>query len=127
MAEAVETPTDEVTAPERPSKPTAANRYRLFDDDGGDYRIYEIAKKAAGLPAGALLPIAEVPGFASTAKARVWINNSGNKLEGKQLLILKGLEICSVQVETTTAVKVKFKPKTAVGGPAADAGEAEGD
>lgn len=121
---APETPTDSVEAPAVGQKPTAANRYRLFNDEG-DYRIYEIAKKDAGLPAGSLLPIAEVPGFLSSAAARKWINNSGNKLEGKQFLILKGLEIGSVEVETKASVKVKFKPKTAIGGPAVT--EAEGD
>lgn len=123
----IETPGDEAEAPARPVKPTAANRYQLFDDGQGDYRIYEIAKKDAGLPVGALLPIAEVPGFASSAKARVWINNSGNKLEGKQVLILKGLEICSVQVETVNTVRARFKEKKPVTGPAAEAGEAEGE
>jgi hypothetical protein len=120
---APETPTDSVEAPEQSVKPTAANRYRLFDDEG-DYRIYEIAKADTGLPKGALLPLAEVPGFQSSAAARKWINNSGNKLEGKQFLILKGLEIGTVDVETKSVVKVKFKPKIPIGGPAAT--EAEG-
>jgi hypothetical protein len=120
----LETPTDSPEAPVAGAKPTAANRYRLFDDEG-DYRIYEIAQKAAGLPKGSLLPIAEVPGFQSSAAARKWINNSGNKLEGKQFLILKGLEIGSVQVETKATVSVKFKKKTAVTGPAVT--EAEGE
>lgn len=117
------TPTDSPQAPATASKPTAANRYRLFDDEG-DYRIYEIANKESGLPKGSLLPIPEVPGFTSSAAARKWINNSGNKLEGKQFLILKGLEIGSVQVETRATVQVKFKKKTPVTGPAAT--EAEG-
>lgn len=119
---APETPTDTVEAPK--AKPTAANRYRLFDDEG-DYRIYEIAPKDSGLPKGSLLPIPEVPGFTSSADARKWINNSGNKLEGKQVLILKGLEICSIQVETSTVVKPKWKQKTPITGPAAT--EAEGE
>lgn len=114
------TPTDEPAPPKAKGvKPTAANRYQLFDDGQGDYRIYEIAKQDSGLPKGAMLPIAEVPGFESTADARKFINNSGNKLEGKQMMILKGLEICSVNVETVTKVQPKWKPKKAITGPAA--------
>ena len=112
------TPTDSPEAPAAGAKPTAANRYRLFDDEG-DYRIYEIAKQEAGLPKGTLLQIAEVPGFTSSAEARKWVNNSGDKLEGKQFLILKGLEIGGANVETTTKLTIKWKPKTPVGGPAA--------
>lgn len=124
-ATALETPTDSPDAPPvAGSKPTAANRYRLFDDEG-DYRIYEIAPAEAGLPKGSLLPIAEVPGFMASALARKWINNSGNKLEGKQFLILKGLEIGSVTVETKATVQIKFKKKTAITGPAVT--EAEGE
>lgn len=122
-----ETPTDEVTPPKAPrKKPTAANRYQLFDDGDGDYRIYEIAKQDSGAPKGSLLPIAGLPGFESTYAARKFINNSGDKLEGKQVMILKGLEICSVQVEKVTKVGIKFKPKKAVTGPAASSGE-DGD
>lgn len=123
QAAAPATPTDSPEAPVAGPKPTAANRYRLFDDEG-DYRIYEIAKKDAGLPHGTLLPIPEVPGFTSSAAARKWVNNSGNKLEGKQFLILKGLEIGGVQVETVAKVQVKWKQKTPIGGPAAT--EADG-
>lgn len=120
----LETPSDDPSPPTAPAKkPTAANRYQLFDDGGGDYRIYEIAKKDTGLPKGSLIPIAEVPGFASTYLARKFITNSGNRLEGKQMMILKGLEICSVDVETVTKVGVKFKKKKAIGGPAASTGE----
>lgn len=120
----LETPGDDPSPPTAPAKkPTAANRYQLFDDGSGDYRIYEIAKQETGLPKGSLIPIAEVPGFASTYLARKFITNSGNQLEGKQMMILKGLEICSVDVETITKVGVKFKPKKAIGGPAATGGE----
>jgi hypothetical protein len=121
-----ETPTDEATPPKAPrKKPTAANRYQLFDDGDGDYRIYEIAKvdPNSGIPKGSLIPIAEIPGFESTYLARKFINNSGNLLEGKQMMILKGLEICSVDVQTVTKVGVKFKPKKAITGPAASTGE----
>lgn len=121
----VETPTDTADPPKAPHKPkpTAANRYQLFDDGEGDYRIYEIATQDSGLPKGSLTPIATVPGFTSSYLARKWIGSSGNLLEGKQLMILKGLEICSVEVETVSKVGVKFKPKKPVTGPAADGGE----
>ena len=119
-----ETPTDEASPPKaKRAKPTAANRYQLFDDGDGDYRIYEIAPQDAGLPKGSLIPIAEIPGFESTYLARKFINNSGNILQGKQMMILKGLEICSVDVQTVTKVGVKFKPKKAITGPAASTGE----
>lgn len=121
---APETPTDSPTPPKaKGKKPTAANRYQLFDDGEGDYRIYEIASADKGLPKGSMLPIPGIPGFESSAAARKFINNSGNKLEGKQLMILKGLEICSVAVQTITKVGVNFKPKKAVTGPAASTGE----
>lgn len=123
-AETIETPTDDPSPPKAPrAKPTAANRYQLFDDGEGDYRIYEIAAKDSNLPKGALLPIAEVPGFPGTHQARKFINNSGDRLQGKQMMILKGLEILSVDVVTVSKVSVKMKPKRAVSGPAATTGE----
>lgn len=130
-SETVETPTDEVVA-DKPakakskaagSKPTSANRYKLFDDEFGDYRIYEILPASEHVPKGSLAPIPEVPGFETTADAKKFVNNSGDQLNGKQLLILKGLEICSVAVQTLTKVQPKWKPKRAVGGPAASSGE----
>jgi len=122
--ETLDTPGDDASPPKATrKKPTAANRYQLFDDGDGDYRIYEIGRTDSGLPKGALLPIAEIPGFESTYLARKFINNSGNLLEGKQMMILKGLEICSVDVQTVTKVGVKFKPKKAITGPAASTGE----
>ena len=69
------------------------------------------------------MPIAGIPGFESTYAARKFINNSGNLFEGKQMMILKGLEICSVDVQTVTKVGVKFKQKKAITGPAASTGE----
>lgn len=121
---APETPTDEVDPPKaKRAKPTAANRYQLFDDGDGDYRVYEIGQAANNVPKGSLLPIAGIPGFDSTYSARKFINNSGDLLEGKQMMILKGLEICSVDVQTVSKVSVKFKPKKAITGPAAGGGE----
>lgn len=119
-----ETPTDDPTPPKaKPKKPSAANRYKLFDDGDGDYRIYEIARSDSGVPKGSLIPIANVPGFPDTNRAKKFIANSGDLLEGKQMMILKGLEICSVDVQTVSHVAVKFKPKKAVTGPAAGDGE----
>ena len=115
----LDTPTDEAEAPKAGSKPTAANRYQLFDDDTGDYRIYEILPMGESIPKGTLAPIATVPGFESTYAAKKWINNSGDLLSGKQIMILKGLEICRIDVETVSKVQVKFKPKKAITGPAA--------
>ena len=104
-------------------KPTAANRYRLFEDGDGDYRIYEITKSDSGMPRGSLVPIGGVPGFLTTYIAKKFITNSGDKFSGKQLMIFKGLEICSVEVETVSKVGVNYKPKKAVTGPAAGGGE----
>ena len=119
----LETPTDEVTPPKAKSKPTAANRYQLFNDGEGDYRIYELAHSDSGLPPGSLLPIAGIPGFESTYQAKKFANNSGDLLQGKQIMILKGLEICTIDVQTVSKVTVRFKPKKAITGPAASAGE----
>jgi hypothetical protein len=118
--ESISTPTDDPVPPKVPARtPTKANRYQLLDDGQGDYRIYELARADSKLPKGSLLPIAEVPGFTSSYLAKKFINNSGNRFEGKQLMILKGLEICSVDVQTVTKVTVKFKPKKPITGPAA--------
>jgi len=125
---AIETPTDEVEAPSKKTrKPTAANRYRLFDDGGGDYRLYEVAGVDSGLPKGALLPIPEVPAFVNTEQAKKFVNNSGDLLNGKQVLIFKGIEMCSITVQTTTQVRPKWKRRKPVTGPAAKAAEAEGE
>jgi len=114
-----ETPTDTPVAPKISSK---ANRYRLFDDGEGDYRIYEISSDP-NLPKGTLLPIPTVPGFQSNYLATKFIRSSGNKLEGKQFMILKGMEIGSVAVQQIANVQIKFKPKAATSGPAATTGE----
>jgi hypothetical protein len=114
----LETPTDEVT-PSEGKAPTRANRYRLFDDEQGDYRIYQILPKSDQHPQGTLAPIPQVGGFVSTYQARKFINNSGDLLKGKQVMIFKGLELCKIDVETVLKVQVKFKPKKAVTGPAA--------
>ena len=121
-AATIETPTDSPTPPKaKRRKPTAANRFQLFDDEEGDYRIYEIAGAGhAPVPKGSLIPIAGVPGFGDMHIAKRFINNSGNLLEGKQMMIFKGLDICSVDVVTVAKVKVKFKPKKPIGGPAAE-------
>lgn len=113
------TPGDSPEAPHPAVKPAAKNRYRLFDDQQGDYRIYEIAGPDHKLPKGTLLPIAEVPGFLGTAQARSFISNSGDMLAGKQFLILKGLEMGVVASQTITKVKATFKTKTPIAGPAA--------
>lgn len=122
------TPGDDPEAPPRKKSPTRANRYRLFDDDTGDYRIYQLASKDSGLPAGSMMPVAEVPGFKSTYLAKKFIENSGDTFTGMQLMIFKGLDICSIDVEVIKTVKVNFKPKTAITGPAAgESGEADGE
>lgn len=116
-SQVIETPTDEVEAPKR--KPNAANRYICFNDGEGDYRIYEIAPTNLKLPPGTLLQIPEVPGFLDSRAQTRWLKNSGDRLQGKQFMTVKCLQLGRVKVETVTKVEVQFKPRVAVTGPAA--------
>jgi hypothetical protein len=117
----VETPTDEVDVPKpkRKPNPNLANRYKCFDDGGGNYRIYEIAGGDQGLPKGSLTPIAGMPAFETTASAEKFVRDSGDLLNGKQFLILKGVRIGSMNVQTITKTQVTWKPRLPAGGPAA--------
>jgi len=118
------TPTDSPEATPKP-KPRAGNRYRLFKDGQGDFRVFELYKGGdKAIPQGAMLPIADVPGFINTAAAIKFIKNSGSLLEGKQVMVFKGVDICSVDVQTVSKVEVKFKPKLLLeGSPDASTGE----
>ena len=117
MTQTTETPTD---SPEAAAavRPTSANRYQLFEDGQGDYRIYEVARQELKLPPGSLLPIQEVPGFLDGGVAKKWLKNSGDLLKGKQVMVFKGIDVARIEAETITKVTVKFKTKKAITGPA---------
>lgn len=114
------TPGDDTDPPGPAQHPTKGRRYRLFDDGMGDYRIYCIANAelvTRGLAPGSLLPIPEVPGFETTADAMKYIRNSGNQFQGMQLMVLRGMEIVEVKVESNPRVTINAKPKQQVSGP----------
>lgn len=123
MTQAIETPTDSPEAPAT-ARPTSANRYQLFEDGQGDYRIYEVARAELKLPPSTLIPIQEVPGFVDGGLAKKWLKNSGDLLKGKQVMIFKGIDVARIEAETVTKVTVRFKAKKAITGPAV--AEAEG-
>lgn len=110
------TPGDD--AEPKPKTPGRARRYRLLGQGEGDHCIYEITPEGSQLPGGTLVPIPEVPRFESAAEAEKWIRNeSKDLLMGKQIMILRALEILSVQVESRPSVSITKKPKKLVSGP----------
>lgn len=110
------TPGDDAETPK--SQPARARRYRLLGKGEGDHCIYEITPDGSNLPVGTLVPIPNVPRFESAAEAEKWIRNeSGDLLMGKQVMILRALEILAVVVEQRPAVSITKKPKLQVGGP----------
>lgn len=70
-----------------------------------------IAPADSDFPSGTLLPLAEVPGFNNARQALEFIKKSQDRFARMQLMILKGLEILAVQVETETKVQLNIKPK----------------
>jgi hypothetical protein len=77
-------------------------------------RIYQVAPADSDFPTGSLVPIAQVPGFDNEKQALDFIKGSQDKLARMQLMIVKGLQILAVQVETTTNVVLNVKPKVLV-------------
>lgn len=94
--------------------PSRGNRYRLFDDGDGDYRIYQIAPGTSDFPTGTLLPIPGVPGFDSVKEADAYIDKSEDTFQRMQIMILKGCDIIALSVETTTKVRKNRKPKNLI-------------
>lgn len=119
----VETPTDSPKAPTKMG-PKPRKKTVVLDDMQGDYRIYELAGRDSGLPTGALLPIAEIPGFRTQTEAVKFAKNSGDRLKSKQFMILKAIEVGLADVQTATTVVIKWKPKKAAED---DGPEAEGE
>ena len=119
MSDTLQAPTDTVPqAPLAEKKRRKPRRYRLFDDGTGDFRIYEVI--TAGhktLPAGVLAPLPEFQGYESAVKAKQALRGSGDKLTNKSVLILRGVELVKIEVETKPTVKIVSKPRKQVSGP----------
>lgn len=100
--------------------PQRGTRRRVLGEGEGDYCIYEIAPNGSGLPAGSLVPLPTIPRFTSTVEAVRWIRlKSGDLLAGKQLMVLRALEIMHVQVQQAPQVVISAKPKITVTNPKA--------
>lgn len=118
------TPGDDAEAQSKASHPTKGRRYRVLGQGEGDYCIYQIAPASDQLPGGALVPIPEVPQFESTAEARRWARaESGDKLAGKQIMILQVMDIGNFTVVNKPTVSVDWKPKIQVSGPETEEGK----
>lgn len=119
----MKTPTDEdipVPKVKKPKQkvPGRGVRKRVLGQGEGDYCAYEIVPRGSDLPAGSLLPIPEVPRFASSVEAIRWIRNkSGDMLAGKQVMVLKAVEIMTIRVEVRPTVSIESKPKMIVTDP----------
>lgn len=109
-----------VATAEATSVPKRGKRYKLWKD--GDYFVSQIAPPGGTFPAGSLLPIPDVPHFEGTKEAMKFIENSGDLLAGKQLMIGRGYEILKVEVEQQPKLTITKKPKTQVAGPETEDG-----
>jgi hypothetical protein len=107
------TPTDATIAPR--SRKKRQRRYRLFED--GDYRVLAVSTGDGNIPRGALLTLPDVPGFLSVNHAKKFIRNSGDSFAGRQLMILRAIEILRCDVETKPRVVITPKPRSQVSGP----------
>jgi hypothetical protein len=120
-------PTQEIPVPVTPTDaPVAAakrkraspRRFKLFDDGGGDFRIYEVIPAGhKTLPQGALVPVSEFSGYESAIEAKKALRTHGEKLAGKTLMLWRGVEMVRVFVETKPQIKLESKPRKQVGGP----------
>lgn len=114
------TPTDEATPPKKKA-PKRGNRKRLLGDGEGDYCIYEVVGHGRDIPAGSLLPIPDVPRFVDTVKAVKWIRQQGaNLLAGKQVMVLRAMEIMEIQIQTKTQVVIEAKQRKTIADPKTD-------
>ena len=123
------TPGDEHTPMRGPRKaPQRGIRKRVLGNGEGDYCIYRIAgKNEPDVPAGALIPIPDVPRFETTARAIQWIkNSSGDRLAGMQVMVFKAMDILSIQVASKPSIEVLSKPRVVVKDPTQGAGGDEG-
>lgn len=117
-----ETPTDEATPTTKGKKHAKrGTRKRLLGEGEGDYCIYEINGDPTKAPLGALFPIPSVPRFEDTVKALKWVRQeSGDKLTGKQIMVMRAMEILDIQVQTKTSVVIQSKPRKPVNDPKTD-------
>ena len=88
----------------------------------GDYCIYEAAPPEGGAPAGALVPVPDVPHFTSKREADTFIENSGDLFGGKGLYILRVYDILKVEVTPQPVLKIHRKEKIQVAGPETEDG-----
>lgn len=105
-ATATQTPSDDKL--KKPA-PRRGRRFRTYED--GDYMVMQIAPKDSGLPAGALVPIPEMPQHENCAKALQYLRENGHTVQGMQLMILKAHRILSVQTAQKPTVELIEKPR----------------
>ena len=120
------TPSDGAPAPAAPGitpkKRRQPRRFQLFDDGGGDFRIYEVvATGDPKRPAGALVPLPEFGGFPDAVAAKKALRTKGDNLQGKTVIVFRGVEIVRVVVETRPQIKIESKPRRQVSGPVTEA------
>lgn len=114
------TPSDGEAPTQAPAKKRKSPRkFRLFDDGGGDFRLYEVAAPGhKTLPAGALVPIPEFGGYGSAIEAMKALRANGDKLQGKTVLLFRGVNIVRIVVETKPRIALESKPRKEIGGAA---------
>lgn len=111
-------PAEQAAPADGKKKRRTPRRFRLFDDGKGDYRVCEIIPQGhKTLPAGALIPVSELGGFETAVDAKKAIRASGNLLTGKQCILMKGVEIVKIEIDTKPRVVIDSKPRVQVGGP----------
>lgn len=111
------TPTDTPPNGEGKKKRATPRRFRLFDDGGGDFRIYEVVGEGQKLPKGTLVVLPDFVGYESAIAAKKALRASGDKLAGKTLMIFRGVELVRIVVETKPRVMLESKPRQQVSGP----------
>lgn len=103
-------------APEAPGADTAKTpkptpnrkkRYSYFDD-GKDYVILAVQRDESGapIPNGPLVLVPEVPRFESASEALRWIRQSGEKLQGLKVNVVRMMHSVSVVVENKPQITV---------------------
>lgn len=90
---------DKVTPPEAPGADTAPapadtpNRKKRFSfyKDGKDFVLLSVQRDDQGqpVPGGALVAIPDTPRFDSSQEAKRWVHQSGEKLAGVTVIIVK--------------------------------------
>ena len=121
IAMTTETPTDSPTTTPRRKRaradkgkpnPNRAKRKRVLGDGEGDYCVMEVAGASSDVPRGSLVPIPEVPRFEDTVQAMNWIKKeSGDLLAGKQVAVVRFMELLTLAVEMRPIITIKAKPK----------------